>query len=88
MLLYLQIALTILSALCVALVMPLGVWLGWTWAIVLALAAVAFFMLMKICKQTREFRGETDNFDNSTDGSTDNDEQKNKNEEQDVTENR
>ena len=60
MLLYLQIAFTILSALCVALVMPLGAWLGWTWAIVLTLAAVAFFMLMKICKQTRELRGETD----------------------------
>ncbi len=72
MLLYLQIALTILSALCVALVMPLGVWLGWTWAIVLALAAVAFFMLMKICKQTREFRGETDDFDKQADEHTEN----------------
>ena len=56
MLLYLQIALTILSAICVALVLPLGTWLGLGWAIVLALAAVMFFMLMKLCKQTREFR--------------------------------
>lgn len=56
MLLYLQIALTILSAICVALVFPLGTWLGFGWAIALALAAVMFFMLMKLCKQTREFR--------------------------------
>ena len=60
MLLYLQIALTILSALCIALVIPLGSWLGLGWAIGLALAAVMFFMLMKLCKQTREFRGKTD----------------------------
>ena len=56
MLLYLQIARTILSAICVALVLPLGTWLGFGWAIALALAAVMFFMLMKLCKQTREFR--------------------------------
>ena len=60
MLLYLQIALTILSALCVALVIPLGVWLGFGWAIALALAAVMFFMLMKLCKQTLEFRDKKD----------------------------
>ena len=60
MLLYLQIALTILSAICVALVLPLGVWLGFNWSITLAVAAFAFFMLMKLCKQTRELRGETD----------------------------
>ena len=59
MLLYLQIALTILSAICVALVIPLGSWFGLGWAIGLALAAVMFFMLMKLCKQTREMRGET-----------------------------
>ncbi|MBO5240777.1 MAG: hypothetical protein J6B56_05100 [Clostridia bacterium] len=60
MLLWLQITLTILSAICVALVLPLGVWLGFTPAIALALAAVMFFMLMKLCKQTREFREKTD----------------------------
>ena len=59
MLLYLQIALTLLSAICVALVLPLGAWLGFPWAIALALAALMFFMLMKLCKQTREMRGET-----------------------------
>ena len=63
MLLYLQIALTILSAICAALVMPLGVWLGLNWAIALALAAVMFFMLMKLCKQTREFRENKDKSD-------------------------
>ena len=59
MLLYLQIALTLLSAICVALILPLGAWLGFPWAIALALAALMFFMLMKLCKQTREMRGET-----------------------------
>ena len=60
MLLYLQIALTILSAICVALVLPLGVWLGFGYAIGIALAALMFFMLMLLCKQTREFREKTD----------------------------
>ena len=59
MLLYLQITLTILSAICIALVIPLGAWLGFGYAIGLALAALMFFMLMKLCKQTREFREET-----------------------------
>lgn len=65
MLLYLQIALTILSAICIALVFPLGVWLGFIPAIALALAAVMFFMLMKLCKQSREFREKKDNPDES-----------------------
>ena len=59
MLLYLQIAFTILSAICIALVLPLGVWLGFGYAIALALGAVMFFMFMKLCKQTREFREKT-----------------------------
>lgn len=69
MLLYLQIALTILSALCVALVIPLGTWLGLGWAVGLALASLMFFMLMKLCKQTRELRGETDEKSETTDKS-------------------
>ncbi|MBQ8308880.1 MAG: hypothetical protein IJX96_03500 [Clostridia bacterium] len=56
MLLYLQIAFTILSALCIAAVIPLGVWLGWTWAIAFGLAAFLFFGLMLLCKQTLSFR--------------------------------
>ena len=67
MLLYLQIALTILSALCIALVIPLGSWLGLGWAIGLALAAVMFFMLMKLCKQTLQFREKTDEQAEKTD---------------------
>ena len=59
MLLYLQIALTILSAICVALVLPFGVWLGFNWAIALALAALMFFAFMKLCKQSREFNEKT-----------------------------
>ena len=60
MLLYLQIALTLLSAICVALIMPLGVWLGFPWAIAVALAAVMFFILMKLCKQSREIKEKTE----------------------------
>lgn len=71
MLLYLQIALTILSAICIALVIPLGSWLGLGWAIGLALAAVMFFMLMKLCKQSREFRENTDKKDEVTQTETD-----------------
>lgn len=71
MLLYLQIALTILSAICIALVLPLGSWLGLGWAIGLALAAVMFFMLMKLCKQSREFRENTDEKDDETQTETD-----------------
>ena len=67
MLLYLQIALTLLSAICVALVLPLGVWLGFDWAIGLALAALMFFMLMKLCKQTLQFREKTDEQAEKTD---------------------
>lgn len=67
MLLYLQIALTILSAICVALVIPLGSWLGLGWAIGLALAAVMFFMLMKLCKQTLQFREKQDEQAKTTD---------------------
>lgn len=53
MLLFLQIALTILSALAVAAVIPLGAFLGWTWAIVCALLACLFYILMLLCKQAR-----------------------------------
>ncbi len=67
MLLYLQITLTILSAICVALVIPLGSWLGLGWAIGLALAAVMFFMLMKLCKQTLQFREKQDEQAETTD---------------------
>ena len=58
MLLILQITFTILSALCIAAFMPAGTFLGWPWAIGLALAAVMFFMLMKLCKQSLQFREE------------------------------
>ena len=59
MLLILQITFTILSALCIAAFVPVGAFLGWTWAIGLALAALMFFMLMKLCKQSLQFREES-----------------------------
>ena len=58
MLLVLQITFTILSALCVAAFVPVGAFWGWMPAIGFALAAVMFFMLMKLCKQSLEFKAE------------------------------
>ena len=58
MLLKLQITFTILSALCVAALVPVGVFFGWIWLGVCGLCAVLFFMLMKLCKQSRYLRGE------------------------------
>ena len=50
MFLILQITLTILSALCVAAVVPVGVLVEWGWGAFCALLAVLFFVFMKICK--------------------------------------
>ena len=58
MLLILQITFTILSALCVAAFMPIGAFLGWIPAIGVALAAVMFFMLMKLCKQSLQIKAD------------------------------
>ena len=71
MILYLQITFTILSAICIALVLPIGTWLGFIPAIALALAAVMFFMLMKLCKQTREFREKANEKDDEQQTKTD-----------------
>ena len=49
----LQIVFTIISALCVAAVLPVGAFLGFTWAIVLALVAFTFYLLMLTCKQAQ-----------------------------------
>ena len=45
-----RILFTILSAICVACVIPLGAFLGWTWAGVAALLAFTFYGLMLLCK--------------------------------------
>ncbi len=52
-LLCLQIAFTVISALFIAAVLPVGAFLGWTWAISCALCALLFFILMLLCKQAR-----------------------------------
>lgn len=51
--LYLQVVFTILSALCIAAIIPVGAFLGWVWAGVCAVSAFLFFMLMRLCKQSR-----------------------------------
>ena len=50
MFLILQIALTILSALCVAAVVPVGILVEWGWGAFCAFLAILFFVFMKICK--------------------------------------
>lgn len=56
MFLKLRIIFTILSALCAALVLPIGTWFGLVWAIVAAVAAAVFFFIMLIFKQEQEKR--------------------------------
>ena len=51
MYLKLQIIFTILSAICVGCVFPLGIIINWNAAIISALAAFLFFSLMFVCKQ-------------------------------------
>ena len=56
MYLKLRIRFTILSALCVAAVVPLGAFLGWTWAGLSAVAAFCFYLVMRICKVNQEIQ--------------------------------
>ena len=55
MFLILRVTFTIISALLVAGVFTIGMFFGWGWAGASALLAVAFFMLMLLCKQSQEF---------------------------------
>ena len=50
----LRILFTILSAICIAAVLPLGAFLGFTWAIALGLLAFFFYLLMLYCKKIQE----------------------------------
>ena len=61
MFLKLRIILTILSAICAALVLPLGTWFGLLWAIIAAVSAGIFFLIMLICKQEQEKREPPEN---------------------------
>ena len=56
MLLYLRIIFSILSALCVAALVPLGALVGWTWAGACLLGAFLFFGLTLLCKQSQELK--------------------------------
>jgi hypothetical protein len=48
-----RIIFTILSAICIAGVLPLGALLSWTWAGIAALSAFLFYMLMLWCKNNQ-----------------------------------
>ena len=54
----LRIVFTVLSAICLALTLLLGTWLGGGWAILSLLAALAFFGLMLLCKNAIEQKEE------------------------------
>lgn len=60
MYLKLRIIFTILAAICAALVLPVGTFGGFLWAIVAVLGAVMFFLLMLVCKQSQEKREKKD----------------------------
>jgi len=50
----LRIIFTILSAICIAAVLPVGAFFNLTWAIITALAAFLLYLLMLVCKQAQE----------------------------------
>ena len=54
--LYLRIIFTILSALCIAALIPLGALFGWAWVGYCFLGALLFFVLMLLCKQTQDIQ--------------------------------
>ena len=54
MYLKLRIIFTILSALCLAVVIPMTAFLGWAWLGVFGGGAAVFFFAMLICKQAQE----------------------------------
>lgn len=54
MLLKLRILFTILSAVCIAAVFPVGAFFGFIWALVPVIAALAFYAVMLVCKNKQE----------------------------------
>ena len=58
MLKFLRILFTVLSAICLALTLLLGTWLGGGWAVLSLLAALMFFGLMLLCKNAIEKKEE------------------------------
>ena len=59
MFLYLRIIFSILSALCVAALVPLGALVGWAWAGACLLGTFLFFGLTLLCKQSQELKEES-----------------------------
>ena len=66
----LRIIFTILSAICVAAVLPLGAWLSWLWAGIAIFSAFLFYLLMLWCKSHQPKGLETEEKEqlNETDG--------------------
>ena len=56
MLVTLRILFTVISAVFVASILPVGAFLGWGWAGGCGLFSVLFFALMLLCKQSQEFK--------------------------------
>lgn len=55
---YLRIIFTILSAICIAAAIPLGIFFDFPGVIGAAAGALLFFVLMLLCKQSQEFAEE------------------------------
>ena len=66
MFLKLRILFSILSAIFVTAVLPMGIFLGFIWAIASAAVAGIFFFLMLICKQEQEKREALENTQTDT----------------------
>ncbi len=54
MYLKLRIIFTILSAICLAVVIPAAVWFGWLWLGIFGGGAAVFFIAMLLCKQAQD----------------------------------
>lgn len=54
MLIIFRIAFTILSAILLASIIPIGTFFGWDYAVFCGVGAFIFFALMYLCKQAQE----------------------------------
>ena len=66
----LRILFTILATLCVAAVLPVGAFLGLTWALVLGLTAFLLYLLMIVCKHAQEAKEGLPQEENETEAPT------------------
>ena len=56
MLIIFRIVFTILSAILLASIIPIGTFFGWDYAVFCGVGAFTFFVLMYLCKQAQEKR--------------------------------